>query len=610
MTCEVDGKPKAKPENNPWYLLATLYGQPTPDDFQLKARNREAWNRYVSRWLRADSPALATAPHSAEDTRPFSEEELADVKKAFVERHRSAASTATVIVPELKVRGQIDFSNVVFDSPFCADGFFFPVSTDFSRATFSAYADFAGAIFPGQADFRAATFSEIADFEGAIFSGPAHFDGADFYNSDFLRVTFSTYASFEGATFFGVTRFIGASFSDTNFKNATFADPVDFVGAIFSETADFGGATFSGSAVFAGAAFSKDADFDRATFKDGAHFYDATFSSSAMFTHATFSPYAYFRRATFSSFANLAGAKFVLALFEGATFSHARFEGATFSHAFFDGATFSGDACFERASFQGEAVFVNAQMGGQTSFEGTTFRSEPPRFFGAKLHEGTVWRQVTWPIPPTDATTAGRFVDAYERLKLEMDRLKKHEDELDFFARELQCRRVLHGDWKPISELRVFGHTISDPALPVPRAIFAWRSQDLFGRRVVLPLVTLRAGKVTLWRPAFGLAIWVYGVLCNYGRSYVRPMVGLLVTVLVGAVLYFSHFGLSKYPHALGLSIANTFGVFGFRKDFIDPHVIESLSRFLKIVSAFQTLVGIVLLFFFGLAVRNRFRIK
>ena len=40
------------------------------------------------------------------------------------------------------------------------------------------------------------------------------------------------------------------------------------------------------------------------------------------------------------------------------------------------------------------------------------------------------------------------FIDAYACLKLEMDRLKKHEDELDFFALELQSRRVLLGIWK------------------------------------------------------------------------------------------------------------------------------------------------------------------
>jgi hypothetical protein len=45
---------------------------------------------------------------------------------------------------------------------------------------------------------------------------------------------------------------------------------------------------------------------------------------------------------------------------------------------------------------------------------------------------------------------AKEFIRAYERLKLEMDRLKKHEDELDFFAREMQCRHaVLGAGWGP-----------------------------------------------------------------------------------------------------------------------------------------------------------------
>jgi hypothetical protein len=53
-----------------------------------------------------------------------------------------------------------------------------------------------------------------------------------------------------------------------------------------------------------------------------------------------------------------------------------------------------------------------------------------------------------WPIPARGSGDAGSFVDAYERLKLEMDRLKKHEDELNFFALELQSRRVLSGTFR------------------------------------------------------------------------------------------------------------------------------------------------------------------
>ena len=176
-------------------------------------------------------------------------------------------------------------------------------------------------------------------------------------------------------------------------------------------------------------------------------------------------------------------------------------------------------------------------MKGETSFQAAKF-SKPPAFFGAKLHEGTVWRDVVWPDPPSDSADAGPFVDAYERLKLEMDRLKKHGDELDFFARELQCRRVLLGFWR-------------------------------------------------------GLPLALYGALCGHGRYYMRPLGILVIIVIMGAVPIRAHFGggwaLATFTDhgfgggAVGLSFANTFGIFGIRKDLIDPAVLQGLPGWLKV---------------------------
>jgi hypothetical protein len=83
------------------------------------------------------------------------------------------------------------------------------------------------------------------------------------------------------------------------------------------------------------------------------------------------------------------------------------------------------------AKFQTSSSFVNAEMKDTTSFAGAIFKTEPLKFFGAKLHQGTVWRGIKWPPKPKDKKEAGAFIDAYACLKLEMDRLKKHEDELD-----------------------------------------------------------------------------------------------------------------------------------------------------------------------------------
>jgi uncharacterized protein YjbI with pentapeptide repeats len=365
-------------------------------------------------------------------------------------------------------------------------------------------------------------------------------------------------------------------------SNVTFDRPFYAKGFLIPGRVVFSGAIF-GRADFSGTTFSDDAGFSRATFSDDAVFSGATFSGRADFSEVTFSGATFpsqvdFSRATFSGWA----------VFWNASFSLANFRGA---------------------SFQKETLFVNAQMEGPTSFKDAEFSSTPPQFFGAKLHQGTVWRSVhSWPLPRKHKE-AESFIDAYACLKLEMDRLKKHEDELDFFALEFQSRRVMHGDWQPVPELKFSGRIIPLP-LEIPKRTITFRPQKLFGRSFALPPFTIKARTIRLFRPARGLPIALYGWLSDYGRSYVRPLCGLLITVAAGIRFFWWHFGLSGYFQAVGHSFANTFGVLGFRKDLIDPQVLTSLPGWLKIVTVSQTIAGIALLFLFGLAIRNRFRMK
>jgi hypothetical protein len=320
-------RPKIKAEDNPWYLLATLYGVSKSRDDELQAKNRVAWNRYFAANLDEESRAslIEEKRHPAEELTPLSPEELQEVATAFAERRKAPAKKLALPASD----AEIDFSNVKFEQ----DAFFY------------AY------LFSGSSLFRGATFSGLAGFDYATFSEGAHFG----------RTAFSGWADFDGAA--------------------------------FSDTANFAGAAFSGWAAFGGAAFP-----------DAAYFFFATFAAEAHFNGATFSAYTKFHDAIF--------------------FDEARFAGATFSF----------EACFQRAKFLGPSSFINMEVNGETSFEKVIFDREPPKFFGAKLHQGTVWRGITWPPHPKDKDRAGAFIDAYACLKLEMDRLKKHEDELNFFA--------------------------------------------------------------------------------------------------------------------------------------------------------------------------------
>jgi Pentapeptide repeats (9 copies) len=419
--------PKTKAEDNPWYLLATLYGVPEQENHVLQDKNRIAWNRYFAANFDEEARIglIEEKRHTAEELTTFSSDELQEIERAFAKRK---GLTQEMSLPASG--SEIDFSNVQFEKDINFDKYL----------------------------FKKSFFSNVVFSRGAVFN----------------RATFASYV-------------------------------------------DFGGTTFSSVAHFWSTTFSNDACFEGATFRIGADFSNATFSGLAIFDNATFSGPGYFVSVTFSSWS--------------------RFRGATFNDL---------------------SWFINAEMKGVTSFVGAQFRGFPPEFFGAKLHEGTIWRAVHWPKPKhvfrREKFAAWEFVDAYERLKLEMDRLKKHEDELNFFALELQWRRVLGG------------------------------------------------------RLA-GLPITFYGISCDYGRSFGRPLLWLVATVAAGAWAFW-YFDALKPPEALGFSAANTLNLFGFRKDFFDAATIAGLLRSLKLLAAIQTILGAILLFLVGLGIRNKFRMK
>ena len=415
---------KRRAEDNAWFLLATLYGQPTIGigDLELRLRNRRAWNRYMANAIHPDvlKKLVGEGKYSAEELNPSL---ASEIELAYSERHKqagSAASTALPIEPWLAIDFSFDFSNLEFDELYL-EGFLFPSRITFARASFSGTTNFRNVSFLAPAYFGGATFSDFAAFEHAIFYDYARFSGAIFSKGAYFEHTM-----FCADTLFDHVAFKQADFGRATFSNATFSKEADFSDAAFVERAEFHGTTFSGYTKFGRATFSKEADFFCATFSGDAEFHGTIFG-----------------RAT-------------------------RFAGVI---------------------VEAKIGFVNATMKGPASFELAKFKGQPPRFYGAQLHEGTVWRYVSWPIPRS-WDDAGEYVDAYERLKLEMDRLKKHEDELQFFALELRSRRFL-------------------------------------GRTP-------------------GISIAIYGLLCNYGRSYFLPLGWLLVTIVVGAALFLTHFGLSK----------------------------------------------------------------
>ena len=155
---------KLRAEDNAWFLLATLYGQPRDDaeldNAELILKNFQSWNRYMANAIPPDlrEKLVAEGRYSAEELTPSP---ASEIELAYLERHIQAGSAASRAIPSVEPCCTIDFSNLEFDKPLYFFRFFFPKLITFERASFS------------RVDFDSAIFLEGASFSGAIFSKQA-----------------------------------------------------------------------------------------------------------------------------------------------------------------------------------------------------------------------------------------------------------------------------------------------------------------------------------------------------------------------------------------------------------------------------------------------------
>jgi len=177
------------------------------------------------------------------------------------------------------------------------------------------------------------------------------------------------------------------------------------------------------------------------------------------------------------------------------------------------------------------------------------------------MHEATEWHGAIWPKPPNNRDAAQSQVYAYERLKQEMERLKKHEDEQRFFRKELRARRRLES---PLSAARLLN--------------------------------------------------FLYEALSDYGQSIGRPVLWIVVCFAIGYFVFagtpvFNGTHLTR-AGAVALSFANIFSFLPIKREIMTPEMIAGLSNLAQIVGVAQSLLGGILLFLLGLALRNRFRMR
>ncbi len=350
-----------------------------------------------------------------------------------------------------------------------------------------------------------------------------------------------------------------------------FACNVAAQGMLFPGDTSFESATFSGAAFFGGATFGGEAWFDSGTFSGEARFTDATFGEEAWFNFATFSGAALFDNATFSG----------EAWFDSGTFSgEAGFDSATFSGlAWFLNATFKGPASFGSATFSGPAFFSQAKFGlpgkmqsvsfanchfaKPTTFHHATFHASYPDFTGAMLHDKTDFSfgADNWP----------------------------KDFKGDAEAAKASCATIRHN--------------LGKQGLPEAEHFFFRREMEF-------------AGQIGGWWQR--LPYRAFGTLSDYGHSIARPALWLVALwAVVGTVIHaLLQWQVTWVPHpyhpfqAYALSAANLVSFLGFQRAYFPADFMDWLPASVRVLSALETISGVLLLFFLGLGLRTTFRLR
>lgn len=203
---------KLKPAaQNPWYVLATVYGEQEGyfSDEKLHAMNRRIWNGWMcGRLPEEERAALAEkAGLEAADLRELNGEEKAALEEAFARRLPGVELPergGDVALSEMHFSNAVVFDKCIFRGIADFQSSHFARAANFGFSHFARFAVFHSSHFTGHADFRSSHFAFFADFRSSHFAGSAVFWSSHFVGfADFSDGVFKSATHFEGARFRG-----------------------------------------------------------------------------------------------------------------------------------------------------------------------------------------------------------------------------------------------------------------------------------------------------------------------------------------------------------------------------------------------------------------------
>jgi uncharacterized protein YjbI with pentapeptide repeats len=329
---------------------------------------------------------------------------------------------------------------------------------------------------------------------------------------------------------------------------------VSFVGAIFNRNVQFTNAVFRDSCSFVGATFAAGANFNGALFQKRAIFRGCSFTGtdqkrSVNFSSADFSGPAEFDEAVFSE--SDSTVYFNQSLFrEGVSFKGAKFS----RNVSFKSAQFNERSQFSEAVFAKEIAFTDAVFNAPSNFRDAKFETSFPNLEGTLLHNKTnlTTEEKFWP-EVKDKQDIKSAVHASACLRHNMASQGLSEAAHFFFRKEMQHKAKLAKWWE---RLIYKAYSMSD----------------------------------------YGFGVW-------------QPAIALISLIFLGGVAL-KALNCMQWGTAVGLSFSNIFRFFGFQRAFFEADVFKSLGPWLKFGMGLQSVLGFLFLFFLGLGLRNRFRLK
>jgi uncharacterized protein YjbI with pentapeptide repeats len=360
---------------------------------------------------------------------------------------------------------------------------------DFTRFVFPT-AQYMVRTFPAMCVFKRAIFSKEANFYSAVFEHRTDFEGARFEDeASFTRCKFGAKAYFHSAVFKGDTNFSTDFTHEVSFVMARFAKEAGFYNASFGEIATFTNVKFEGDAVFANTVFHKEAYFGNVDFSQGAFYSEASFARNVDFSRAQFALNVDFVSTVFSKEVHFEEAVFQ----NGVEFRETQFRedkelspGPIFTLTQF----VNPEASFFYKTYLGQALFCNCDVS-RMSFSSVRWRTRPnnKRFlFEECVKELATLNQGTAP----DERDYGLIAETYQQLKKNYDGRQDYWTAGDFHYGEMEMKR-LHS--------------------PRKNKAVRWLHRHL------------------------GLVAW-YRYASEYGESYGRPLLALLVVLVVFTLLF------------------------------------------------------------------------